>query len=500
MSVIDAEIAKLEWLKCSKSPAYWLDNFAYLYNATDRTWMPFKMWAAQHQVIDTLHENTWIVVLKARQLGLSWLVLGYILWMMLFRPGTTALVFSRREDEAVDLINFRLKGIYLRLPRWMRAKAVIVDSKLDWRLSNGSNAKGFPTTGARSYTGTIVVIDEADYIDDLDGLMNAVKPTIDAGGQLIILSTSDKSKPNSPFKRIYRGAKQQDNGEPSDTGWVRIFLPWYARPDRNEEWYKRQATEIEARTTVLDDLYQEYPATDIEALAPRSLDKRIPFKWIEKCYKPLTPITDPSAPSLPGLHIYRVPEREVMYVIGGDPAEGNPTSDDSAMTVMNVLTGEEVASLAGKLEPSTFADYVNQVGIYYNYASAMIERNNHGHAVIQWMGLNSKLRLLPGHDQKPGWLSNKLGKVLMYNQGADMFRDETTILHSEDTYVQLVGIEGSTLLAPKGDRDDLADSYVVANAGRAAAMVGTTAMRQAPIRGRKMRPAIRTGRRRRAMA
>ena len=37
---------------------------------------------------------------------------------------------------------------------------------------------------------------------------------------------------------------------------------------------------------------------------------------------------------------------------GADPAEGNPTSDDSALTILERDSGEEVASLASKVQHS----------------------------------------------------------------------------------------------------------------------------------------------------
>ena len=61
----------------------------------------------------------------------------------------------------------------------------------------------FPTTGGWSYTASLVVVDEADFADNLDALLAAVNPTIDEGCRLTLLSTADKSKPQSAFKRIY---------------------------------------------------------------------------------------------------------------------------------------------------------------------------------------------------------------------------------------------------------------------------------------------------------
>lgn len=448
--------------------AYFVSEYCQIYNATEREWVRFALWQAQAKTLATFVENRLSLVLKARQLGLSWLTLCYALWLMRFHPAVALLIFSKRDEEAIELLA-RLRGIDDRLPHWMRAASVSAKSAHDYALSNGSSAKAFPTTGGRSYTGSLVIVDEADFVQDLDALLNAVKPTIDAGGQMIMISTVDKSQPESPFKRIYRAAKQ------GKTDWRAIFLPWHARPGRTPEWYEAQKADVLARTTALDDLHQEYPATDTEALAPRSLDKRISPIWIEACYAEMEPLGVEGAPAIPGLEIYRPPVKGGQYVIGGDPAEGNPTSDDSALTVLDWITGEECACLAGKFEPSTLGSHIKELSAYYNHAAAMIERNNHGHAVIQWVQEHARrVALLNGHDEKPGWMSSKLGKALLYTEVANHFRlnatEGTKILHSFGSWRQLSSIEGATLRAPEGEHDDRADSYALAQAGRAAAV------------------------------
>jgi hypothetical protein len=204
--------------------------------------------------------------------------------------------------------------------------------------------------------------------------MSSVKPTIDAGGRMILVSRVDKTRPQSPFKRIYAGAKQKK------TEWEAIFLPWFDRPDRDQTWYEAQQADILHRTDSLDDLHEQYPTTDAQALLPRTLNKRIAPEWINQCYEERSPLRDLPAgtPPIPGLEVYVPPKMGRFYVIGADPAEGNPTSDDSALTVLDRDTGEEVASLAGKLQPSTLAAHIDTIGKWYNNAVVLIERNNHG--------------------------------------------------------------------------------------------------------------------------
>jgi hypothetical protein len=165
---------------------------------------------------------------------------------------------------------------------------------------------------------------------------------------------------------------------------------------------------------------------------------------------------------LPGLQVFLKPDKEHHYVAGCDPAEGNPTSDDSSITILDDSTGEEAALLAGKFQPSTTASYLDKLCKWYNRAPALVERNNHGHAVLLWLRDNGDIPLLNGWDGKQGWLTNSRGKADMYSTGVDAFKDKTSTLHSFDTYTQLSSIDGSTLSAPEGLHDDKATSYVLA--------------------------------------
>ena len=458
---------RAEWLTCAESAPYFLHHHCQIYDATARTWIPFALWPAQIETLKTIHAHQLTIILKARQLGITWLGLGYALWQMLFNPAATQLLFSKRDDEAVYLLGVeRMRGMYERLPAWMRARAVLSDNDHEFALSNGSVARAFPTTAGDSYTASLAMVDEADLVPDLGRLMNAVKPTIDTGGKMILLSRPDKSKPESEFKRIYRAAREGKNA------WAAVFLPWHVRPGRDAHWYAQQKADVLARTGSEDDLHQQYPATETEALSPRTLDKRIAPNWLERCYVPLSGLDGEETPAIPGLTVYRLPEAKRSYVMGADPAEGNPNSDDSALTVVDARSGEEVAALAGKLEPSTFAGHIHAIGKYYNYANVMVERNNHGHAVLLHLRDHSPLHRLSGEDGKDGWLSNSKGKSLMYARVADAFRDGETVLHSFATYHQLASVEGGSLRAPQGQHDDRADSYALALMGMSKALSG----------------------------
>jgi hypothetical protein len=472
---VTPERQKVEWLKCSKSMTYFFVTYLHLFSAADQAWAPFDLWRGQEPVLVALGGHRQIIILKARQLGMTWLVLGYFLHKMLFAPAWTGLLFSRRDDEAMELLSDeRLKGMYSRLPDWMRCRSVTVSNAHEWVLSNGSRALAFPTTAGDSYTANAVLVDEADLVPNLNRLMRSVKPTIDNGGQLILLSRADKETPLSEFKQIYRAAKRGENG------WHPVFLPWSVHPGRDQAWYTAQRLDAQTRTGALDDLYEQYPETDEQALAPRQKDKRLALVWIEACKIDGTQrVPDRSyttdMPALPGLTVYKLPEAGRRYVIGADSAEGNPSSDDSVACVVDAGSWEQVATLAGKLEPGTFAAQIRQVATWYNRATVMPERQNHGHATILALQAFGDVAVAYGLDGRPGWNSDERGKVLMYDLTAEALQNGSCRVACSETRTQLASIENNTLRAPSGLHDDYADALALALAGCRYGMVSSMA-------------------------
>ncbi len=436
---------QVEWLACAESFPYWCDRWAQVYDASARSWLPFHLWPAQIDVADLLQRERLVVMLKARQLGMSWLTVAYGLWLMLFHPAATVLLFSKRDAEAVHLLSFRLRGIYCRLPPWMAARAVLVENAHEFRLSNGSAALAFPTTGGRSYTGSLAIVDEADYCD-LAPLLDAVKPTIDAGGQLVLVSTVDKSAPGSAFKRIYQAARAGEND------YRPVFLPWSARPDRTGAWYDGVRRDILARSGHLDSVFAEYPASDVEALAALSSDARFAAEWLGRADATSAPVLA-GGPALAGLVMWEAPGPGRVYVIGADPAEGNPLSDESAACVLDAYSGDQVAVWAGRIEPAVFAAGLQELGAFYG-AGVLVERNNHGHAVLLALRAGGAASVLRGLDGHPGWLTSARGKAVAVAAGADLLRDGSPQVRDPETFRQLLAFSGSALAAPEGDHDD----------------------------------------------
>jgi hypothetical protein len=461
----DRTEAVREILRCRANAAYFIHRYVTI--ETDQGVAPFRLWPAQAEAVKVLRTCRLTIILKARQIGMTTVVIANALHVALFEPGSTILLFSKGQRESKELIR-RIREMTLRLPKWLQPRRFVTDGAEILAFTNGSRFLSFASasSGGDSYTARMVVIDEADLIKDLDLVLSGCKPTIDAGGDLVLLSRTDKKRPDSPFKRVYRSSAE------GKMPYRPIFLPWWERPDRDRAWYEAQKVEIEGRTGWLDELYSNYPATADEALAALEQDKRFPVQWLDNCLQELKPIDPKTLPSpfsgWQGLEIYFRPQRGEEYAIGVDVANGNPNSDDSVIIVVHVNRLEEVAVLCFKVEPQVLAQRVSEVSKWYGNAKVYVERNNHGHTMLAALRDYKHVPILKGRDDKAGWWTDQLGKTLMYDLVAEYLRQGSAynaracVIHSKATRDQLGMLDVIKQEAPEGFHDDRAMAFGLA--------------------------------------
>lgn len=485
--VLSPEYIAEEKRKCTDDPVYFVNTYCQIYDNDAQDWIPFKLWPFQADALRLSVERDkggWvhkrIVGLKTRQIGFTWLMAdARLLWKMLFRPITKALVFSQSDEDAMEVLGEnRFKGMYKRLPDWLKLP-VVKDNEHEIELSNGCSIRALPEArGGDSRTVTDVVIDEADLILDLSKLITRAKPTLGSKGQMVIIGRAVKDRPNSPFKRLYLQSKL-GQGE-WDTA---IFVPWMAHPGRTKEWYTQLCADTLALEGSLDGVHEMYPATDEEALQGRTLDKRIAPEWIAAFtrLKPSLPLP-PDAPQIPNLILYAYPEPGRRYGAGGDPAGGLSDSDNSSLTIVDAETYQQVAKLSAKIEPTQFGNYSAEVCRYFNNAAILLELNNHGWAYLAQLKerhANLRTGLRPnGTPSDPGWMTSERSKNQLYDTIIKVLQDAITetkdeqgVYHLESvqpiwcdsqTSSQLASIDASTLSAPEGQHDDDAMSEVLA--------------------------------------
>ena len=429
--------------------------------------MPFTLWPAQEVVARDLTAYRLTLILKARQLGISWICCAYSLWLCLFHAGKVVIFLSKGELEATELLR-RVSALYSRLPDSLKTNVPPLlkgnNSLLAW--GNGSRIQSLASSkgAGRSFTASLVVMDEAAFILWANEIYTALKPTIDGGGQLIILSTANGL--GNLFHLLWTRAVAKLND------FHTIFLDWRARPGRDEVWYAAQLAEATDRMQVL----QEYPATPTEAFIASGRVRFAP-EWTEA--QSVNQI--PTLPVLPlillklkqkaeesrrgTLYVYELPQPGRRYVLAADVAEGLETGDYDAGVVIDKETLVEMASLHGHWEPYEYGNMLDTLGKFYNNALVAPERNNHGHATIAALKRGGNANLYKAKDDKFGWLTNVQTKPLSVDALAEVLRDNLCKVRTpaalNEMQIYRVLDDGKTG-SPNGYHDDFVMAWALA--------------------------------------
>lgn len=250
--------------------------------------IPFALWPAQSEALEIIEGSPQVIVLKARQLGMSWLVIAFAVWLCIYHPGQTVMVFSKDQESANEMVR-RARGIFIRLGN--KPTPLIIDNVATIGWENESRIKSFAATedAGSSFTGSLTILDEFAKMQYAESLYTSVKPTIADGGRIIIISTA-KGEAN-PFHKLWEGAVAGLNS------FRAIFLPWHARPTRTREWYAK----AEADSISVKHHKQEYPADAKEAFVSIGNERFLPdmLLW-DACIAPIPPL-DPRTPMVIGL-------------------------------------------------------------------------------------------------------------------------------------------------------------------------------------------------------
>ena len=388
-------------------------------------------WAWQFRLLLLWLATRLVVVLKARQLGVSWLAAMYALWVAIRRPGQSVLLISRNQADAEKLLA-KVAYVYERLPAW-KPRAVPLTRTIRFP-GLGSEIEALPATEnvGRSRTAQLVILDEHAHQPYARKIFLAVKAVAEKGQ---VLSISSANGQGALHSQLYLAAKAGTNG------WTAVFVPARAHPDRKVEgWRERERATLEQLSDA--EFAQEYPENDVEAIVTTG---RPVFRHDDLRRQPI----EPGTPGAPGLTIYRLPEANHVYVIGADVGEGLATSDWSSAHVLERDSGEQVASLRGRWTPDVFAERIDRLARHYAaHADATnrmpvivgVERNNHGHAVLLALarlhGGTAPYQLFRAKDKRVGWLTTSASRPILVDQLEEALRTEAIALHDASTVDQ----------------------------------------------------------------
>ena len=459
------EAIKREYAKCAQDPTYFLGKYGIIQHPV-RGKVNFNLYDFQEKSLKSFMEHDYNIVLKARQLGLSTLTAGYALWMMTFQQDKNILVIATKQETAKNLVT-KVRVMHANLPGWLKQPCV-EDNKLSLRYKNGSQIKAVASSeeSGRSEALSLLIIDEAAFIDKIDTIWGAAQQTLATGGRALIIST-----PNGVgnfFHKTWVGAESGTN----DFNFINLH--WSVHPERGQEWRDEQdkllGPSLAAQECDCDFITSGRGVIDgllLEKMKESSVREPMEKRGIDSNY-----------------WIWQPPNYTRNYVVSADVSRGDGT-DYSAFHIIDVESLEQVAEYKGKISTQDFGNMLVNVASEYNNALLVVENNNIGWAAIQQVidreypnlfytskdlqyvdvqhQMTNKYRSQE-RNMVPGFSTTSKTRPLIVAKLEEMFREESVLVHSNRLIDELFVFiyNGNKAEAMTGYNDDLVMSFAIA--------------------------------------
>ncbi len=463
------QVIQQEYKNCVLDPIHFMRKYCTIQHPTKGK-IKFDLYDFQEKCMQSFKDNDYNIILKSRQLGISTLTAGYSLWLMLFNSDKNILVIAKDKDTAKNLVT-KVRVMYAGLPSWLKT-AVDEDNKLSLRFKNGSQIKAVAATGeaGRSEALSLLVLDEAAFIDKVDSIWTAAQQTLATGGNCIALST-----PNGVGNWFHR---QWMDAEAGNNNFNTIRLHWTDHPDRDESWRKEQ-DKILGPSQASQECDADFLTSGQSVVDPQIL------QWYKDTMVE-APVEELGTDR--GLWIFRQPDYTKEYIVVADVARGDG-ADYSACQVFEVGDMEQVAEYKGQLGTTDYGNFLIEIATKYNDALLVIENNNIGWATIQTVidrgyknlfyqskdmqvvdtehQVNNKYRT-QDRNMVPGFSTTVKTRPLVVAKMEEYTREKLVKLHSNRlvdelfVFIYKTGMINSKAEAMDGYNDDLVMSYSIA--------------------------------------
>ena len=462
------EIIKIEYKKCIEDPIYFMKKYVKIQHPIRGT-VGFELYPFQEEALQDFVDNQLNIVLKSRQMGISTLTAAYSLWLMTFHNDKNILCISITQETAKEIVT-KVRFANDNLPSWLKVPCV-EDNRLSLRLKNGSQIKAVSSAGTagRSSALSLLIIDEAAFIDGVEEIWLSAQYTLSTGGRAIVLST-----PNGVGNFFHKTwVEAEANQVSGKDGFNTIRLPWHLHPDRDQSWRDKQ-TELSGVKGAAQECDCDFSTSGNQVVAVDILE------FYKQTY-----IKDPveRRGNNQDMWIWSYPDYSKNYIVTADCARGDG-GDFSSFHVFDVESLEQVAEYKGQLTTKDYGNLLVSIATEYNNALLVIENNNVGWATIQQVvdrnyqntfysasdltivdverTYTNKLNTA---DKKlvAGFTTTTKNRPLMVSKLESLFREKSIIIHSLRLYEELnVFIwNGPKAEAMKGYNDDLVMSLAI---------------------------------------
>lgn len=316
--------------------------------------LQWQWWSFHDAVLADLAAHRRIVILKARQLGFSWLLAALHVYDALFTENYVGGVTSAGQTEATRFLE-KCSWIVKHLP-WETKPVLDTSNTAELRFSNSNGAiYAYPSTakGGIGETFNRFVADEATHHAFGEQNYAEYAPATEFG-QIIILSSmagteGEHQVTNDWFERHWKAARDGLNG------YAHRFYHWRLNPRRDDAWKREKQRELSGQPGAFGRQYPETPEDAFRSMVGLRFNPEAIESGRIGAVPPLREIY-----GLPGelseavnngyLRLWSGRRPGIPYVAYTDPAEGKGR-DYTVTGIMEARTLRHVATLRENVLP-----------------------------------------------------------------------------------------------------------------------------------------------------
>jgi len=241
MANLTKEQILIEYVKCQKDIAYALKTYLETYDNTVKKYVPLELFPDQQSLISDYENFNENIALKYRQAGVTTVTAAWASKRLVFAKKTEpekVLIIANKLDTSQEMAN-KIRSFIGQWPSWLGVDfSQDKNSQKHFKLTNGCEVKAVATSkdALRGFTPTILVFDEAAFIDADSDFWAACMASLSTGGKVIVVST-----PNG-FDPIYYEIYDQANRSMNEFKISEMF--WYRDPRYTKDLYMVKTNNI----------------------------------------------------------------------------------------------------------------------------------------------------------------------------------------------------------------------------------------------------------------
>lgn len=389
-----------------RNTPYALRTYLQTYDNTVSKYVPLELFPDQVSLLEDYESSNENIALKYRQAGVTTVTAAWASKKLAFarkEKPEKVLIIANKLDTSVEMAN-KIRAFIEQWPDWVSIGfSVEKNSQRHFKLNNGCEVKAVATSkdALRGYTPTILIFDEAAFIEADGDFWSACMASLSTGGKVIVVSTPNGYDPI--YYEIYDQALRGMN----DFKISEMF--WYRDPRYTRDLYMVKTNDLVHYLLNRED----YPVDTVISLTndnPYERDHTIVTDYISQGYKPCSAWFEgmvkklkydrrkvaqelecnflgsgdnvfdsdlmqnisknqlrPPQAKLMGnaLWIFKEPVNGHKYVMGVDVSRGD-SEDFSSIQIIDFDEREQVLEYVGKIPPDVLAEIAYKWGTMYN--------------------------------------------------------------------------------------------------------------------------------------